>query len=485
MSTGQQPQFHAGMKRSAPTSSEEIVPDGPSSSSSCAAGESNAPMSVNSSNDVTVISSKGPVTTMQSESTVANIQNISSSHLTPAPTVIAGPLMPQTIVATTTDPPGNFNILQVPEQPIQTTSSTVSTTQQSDQQTQSLTPLDRKNKNLSEKKIRRLEKNRISARNCRRKKKEVALNLQREINILESENLRLRLQLQIGQEAEQLTKEEQDRFSEGLDSLLKSGASDSEIYLNIEDFKEKYADYGRDRRSAIDFHLRNVERLLLPTTTTTVAMRALGETRVSSSAASSDNQTQTGPIEVTEISTDAISANDNLITNHNLETAKDNLNFEENTASSASSSSKATTNLTTKQQKSLFQYLVNYLKVTPAQAAALKDSRHVAKELDSALVKSLSMVQELRETLTQCTDDLDAEFTTIRSILTPRQAAKFLVWVANNDACMHMLNELWRRQYPEPIVDEEDYVVDDDAKNESNVSEATVKLPEEMQRLSS
>jgi hypothetical protein len=83
---------------------------------------------------------------------------------------------------------------------------------------------------------------------------------------------------------------------------------------------------------------------------------------------------------------------------------------------------------------------VNYLKVTPTQAATLKDSRNVAKELDSALEKSLSMLEELRETLTQCTDALDAEFTTIRSILTPRQAAKFLVWVANNGACMHMLN---------------------------------------------
>ena len=99
---------------------------------------------------------------------------------------------------------------------------------------------------------------------------------------------------------------------------------------------------------------------------------------------------------------------------------------------------------------------MNYLQVTPSQAAALKDSRHVAKELDAALAKSLSMLQELRETLTRCTDDLDAEFTAIRSILTPRQAAKFLVWVANNGACMHMLNELWSRQYPDPKVNEEE-----------------------------
>ena len=50
---------------------------------------------------------------------------------------------------------------------------------------------------LSEKKLRRLEKNRLSARECRRRKKEATLEIQRQINLLESENLRLRLQLQV------------------------------------------------------------------------------------------------------------------------------------------------------------------------------------------------------------------------------------------------------------------------------------------------
>jgi hypothetical protein len=61
----------------------------------------------------------------------------------------------------------------------------------------SLPPLRREGQGLTEKKLRRLEKNRISARECRRKKREAAQNMEREINILESENLRLRLQLQV------------------------------------------------------------------------------------------------------------------------------------------------------------------------------------------------------------------------------------------------------------------------------------------------
>lgn len=52
-------------------------------------------------------------------------------------------------------------------------------------------------KPLSEKKLRRLEKNRLSARECRRRKREATENLASQINMLEGENLRLRLQLQV------------------------------------------------------------------------------------------------------------------------------------------------------------------------------------------------------------------------------------------------------------------------------------------------
>ena len=61
-------------------------------------------------------------------------------------------------------------------------------------------PLNRVGKDgepLSEKKLRRLEKNRLSARECRRRKREATENMQQQIALLEGENLRLRLQLQV------------------------------------------------------------------------------------------------------------------------------------------------------------------------------------------------------------------------------------------------------------------------------------------------
>ena len=93
---------------------------------------------------------------------------------------------------------------------------------------------------------------------------------------------------------------------------------------------------------------------------------------------------------------------------------------------------------------------MQYLEVTSQQAAAMKDSRLVAQEMDGCLESALGVLSELRQRLAQTGEDLETEFYNIRSILTPTQAAKFLIWVANNDACMHMLNELWDRVYPQP-----------------------------------
>jgi hypothetical protein len=273
---------------------------------------------------------------------------------------------------------------------------------------------------LSEKKLRRLEKNRLSARECRRRKREATENLERQINLMEAENLRLRLQMQIGEEAEESMQREQQKFSEDIDELLKSGASEAEIYVALESFKEKHADYGRDRRTAIEFHLRNIERLLKPTTTTSVVMQAI---QGGSSASSEESK-------LMEISSARV-------TPHETSVGEDY--------------SPAAPSLPPDQKfnpKTLFRHLVSHLEVTPAQAAALKDSRFVAQELDGCLDNAEAVLKELRERLAQTGEDLETEFNNVRNILSPTQAAKFLVWVANNSACMHMLNELWERVYP-------------------------------------
>eukprot|EP00538_Stauroneis_constricta_P004529 CAMPEP_0119561694 /NCGR_PEP_ID=MMETSP1352-20130426/18358_1 /TAXON_ID=265584 /ORGANISM="Stauroneis constricta, Strain CCMP1120" /LENGTH=460 /DNA_ID=CAMNT_0007609951 /DNA_START=55 /DNA_END=1437 /DNA_ORIENTATION=+ len=319
---------------------------------------------------------------------------------------------------------------------------------------------------LSEKRLRRLEKNRQSARECRRRKREATENLEREINVLEGENLKLRLQLQIGEEAQESSEVEQKRLTESLDALLKSGASESEIFAKIEEYKEKFADYGRDRRSAIEFHLRNIERLLMPTQTTSVVLATL------QGGAQADQATASGQSAQSQSQTPVAGVRNSGASQRTAPVASASHNPSPHAAIPASAQAAAAPTATNPiaingthtpsapgtaaappknqsqfDRKSLFQFLVQTLEVSPEQAAALKDSRFVAQEMDECLQSSLAVLKELSSRLTQCGEDLDTEFSNIRSILTPTQAAKFLVWVANNNACMYMLNELWQKVY--------------------------------------
>jgi hypothetical protein len=217
-----------------------------------------------------------------------------------------------------------------------------------------------------------------------------------------------------------------------LDDLLKSGASEAEIYTKIEEYKEKFADYGRDRRSAIEFHLRNIERLLMPTQTTSVVLTTLQ--MGSTSGAGLGGPQSASEASVKPSAVPSLPAPSTSLAGVPLSTGP------------AQPSAVSASNL---DSKTLFRRLVDILQVTPEQAAALKDSRFVAKEMDECLKASLGVLEELRLRLAQCGEDLENEFDNVRSILTPTQAAKFLVWVANNKACIHMLNELWNRVYPQ------------------------------------
>mmetsp|Transcript_33320 Transcript_33320/g.67246 ORF Transcript_33320/g.67246 Transcript_33320/m.67246 type:complete len:242 (-) Transcript_33320:126-851(-) len=239
----------------------------------------------------------------------------------------------------------------------------------------------------------------------------------------------------------------------------------------------------------MEFHLRQVERLLMPTTTTSVAMRALqggadvGGTghgalkspprpsagisaKVEGAGKTGTGSSTTSAAGVTIEATNDLKmpAGGKVVTSDTKELSQEVDSFVEvpssaDTDLSSTASSVEDSPISAPQEdppslepKSMFHYLVKYLGVTPEQAVALKDSRLIARELDSALTESLSVLEELRLRLTQAGGDLEAEMDSVRAILTPTQAAKFLVWVSNNSACMHMLNELWNKEFPDPPV---------------------------------
>jgi len=71
-----------------------------------------------------------------------------------------------------------------------------------------------------EKKLRRLEKNRESARECRRRKKEHVVELQKQVAHLEAENLKLKLQLKLGEESQAQERQEKGRITKKLDDMV-------------------------------------------------------------------------------------------------------------------------------------------------------------------------------------------------------------------------------------------------------------------------
>ncbi len=72
-----------------------------------------------------------------------------------------------------------------------------------------------------EKKLRRLEKNRESARECRRRKKEHVVELQKQVALLEAENLKLKLQLKVGEESQAQERQEKGRITKKLDDMVR------------------------------------------------------------------------------------------------------------------------------------------------------------------------------------------------------------------------------------------------------------------------
>lgn len=118
-----------------------------------------------------------------------------------------------------------------------------------------------------QKKKRRLARNRESARECRKRKKEYGEALRGQLIHLEAENLQLRLKLKIGVDPSKQN-DKATQITARLNMMLQQECSDADIKKEVEELQEKYSDYGRDRKSSITFHISQLRKCLLPTQTT-------------------------------------------------------------------------------------------------------------------------------------------------------------------------------------------------------------------------
>uniref|UniRef100_A0AAV1VG49 BZIP domain-containing protein n=1 Tax=Peronospora matthiolae TaxID=2874970 RepID=A0AAV1VG49_9STRA len=228
----------------------------------------------------------------------------------------------------------------------------------------------------------KLERNRESARECRRRKREHILGVEERCRQLERENMELRGQLKAGKEAIRQEEKEKNRVCEELEKMIQLGASEKELAEKIDNFKEQYSDYGHGRRSALSYHLHQIERLLLPTQVTKMCIWALRQ-------------------------------DDSFWQDEEDET-------------------------------SLPVILAKELGLSEDQKKKIQQQRGSISLICENLKSALGLLAELKTEVTNKNSTLDMEMDKLQNILTPTQRAKFIVWVTNNQACMHLLNKLWR-----------------------------------------
>ena len=267
-----------------------------------------------------------------------------------------------------------------------------------------------------EKKQRRLERNRESARECRARKKAKVTQLHQQLAKLETDNLQLRLQLTTpaSQQAQQQAKQTPAAFAMPLEQMINQGASEKEIQGTIKELQERYSDYGRDRRSAFSFHLSQLKRCLVPTQTTRTMLFLM---RCAVRFLTPDGEI-------------------------NYEAAK----VPRSPAAAQQAAGATGTSAATGADAEIIQLLASLLAViqpTREQRKQLVSLTSIYSGAPQTVDFSDEIIQRLGILVADKNELLDSEMSNISSILSPTQVAKFLVWVEKNALTIQVLESLF------------------------------------------
>jgi hypothetical protein len=148
----------------------------------------------------------------------------------------------------------------------------------------------------------------------------------------------------------------------------------------ISDYKQTYSDFGQERNSLVGVHLEQIKALMLPNQVSKVLMWLFQQD-------------------------DAFYADDN--------------------------------------KTSLWNVLRENLNLTAEQTAKIMGVREHFRGRRGVLQKSLGMVVELHNQLKKDFSSRIGLMQNFETFLDTTQEAKFLVWVENNKACVHLLNTMW------------------------------------------
>ena len=271
----------------------------------------------------------------------------------------------------------------------------------------------------------RLERNREIARNCRKRKRERIELLMEEVAALRENNRVLELKLKMAQNklgeatsgrGNRGKEEESRRLKEvrTMNKMLDQKYADEEVVKRLRAYSETYADFGEERIKLVKVHTAQLEQLLLPTQVSKMLLWILQQ------------------------DDDFYSGSD---------------------------------------PSSIWNMLCNELKLDEQQKASIKEQRGQLGLQNASMKKGLIQLNKFESEVAKNMELRRKQIAKVMSLISPTQTIRFLQWVEDNQACIHMLNGLWsvNKQRNKDIIDE--IMPDpDDPKLAASNSSGSLKL---------
>eukprot|EP00510_Aplanochytrium_minuta_P001371 CAMPEP_0184011420 /NCGR_PEP_ID=MMETSP0954-20121128/3819_1 /TAXON_ID=627963 /ORGANISM="Aplanochytrium sp, Strain PBS07" /LENGTH=375 /DNA_ID=CAMNT_0026291239 /DNA_START=325 /DNA_END=1452 /DNA_ORIENTATION=+ len=251
-----------------------------------------------------------------------------------------------------------------------------------------------------QKRKRRLEKNREIARNCRKRKRERFEKLEEEVVKLRQWNKQLEMKLNQskGGKTGQDVRKEEVKAMEALLAKVKDGSEEEKkLSQKMQMYKDMYSDFGMERKQAIEYHMNRLKSLLLPNQVSKMTMWSLQQ---------------------------------------------DDDFYDEKTNQKTFGGG-------------IWNMLCSELELTAEQKRGLIDMRHGIKKQRRNVAECLRILKELGSRVNTNFSHMASQMENVMNLVTPSQQAKFLLWVEKNQACMHMLNNIWNAQQSEVSPDDE------------------------------
>lgn len=284
----------------------------------------------------------------------------------------------------------------------------------------------------------RREKQKLIARNFRKRKKERLSELEDQVASLQNQNAQLQKQIKflqnpdtassLASEKKLLNKNEENRLSQlqelrrilhDMKKFPKPSESDSASCKQRRKAREEqwncrmrsilaqhtaqFADFGNSRKADVRFHIDQLKRLLLPSMVTKMCVWTLDK----------EDDFYTGE-------------------------------------SSVESTSPETTDTPTPRSSSapylgLWDMLCKQMDLSELQQKTILAKRDRVKEQREDIPALVALIEQLDARVFASYNRRKLLLEDIMNVMRPDQLTRFIIWIEDNEACMHMLSYLWKK----------------------------------------